>query len=175
MKRVKCKSGIEGWQCKLRENYNNDFEEFESYCTSHDIAGRLGFTSPQEAWEINPIIQGSVIPSDLRVVLGEYNKVEFVKEEVEDLFKKLLSGKIKKEQLIGKLNAIENRLKRLFGSPRNQSFWFRLFKGDTMAWDVHKLSIYLELPHYHNNFKHTMECIELAVGSEGIGMECYYS
>lgn len=67
MKRVKCKSGIIGYQCRLRKNYTS-FEEFETYSQMYGIAKRLGFKSDKKAWESNPLIQGSVIPSDLRVV-----------------------------------------------------------------------------------------------------------
>jgi hypothetical protein len=67
MKIVKCKSGIKGWQCRLQKNYES-FEEFKSYSETFGIAERLGFKSPEEAWKKNPIIQGSVIPSDLCVV-----------------------------------------------------------------------------------------------------------
>lgn len=67
MKEVKCKSGLTGWQCKLRKNYNN-FEEFESYSEMWGIAKRLGFVSHEEAWNSNPTICGSVEPSDLSIV-----------------------------------------------------------------------------------------------------------
>lgn len=67
MKRVKCKSGIEGWQSKLQKNYDS-FEEFEYYSEIYGIHSRLGFNSAEEAWDANPMIKGSVIPSDLEVV-----------------------------------------------------------------------------------------------------------
>ena len=67
MKRVKTKSGITGWQCKLQENYDNDFEKFESYCEIYNIHERLGFKTILEAWNKNPLIEGSTNPSDLRV------------------------------------------------------------------------------------------------------------
>lgn len=65
---VVCASGTTGWESRLRDNYNNDFERFESYCDTYNIAERLGFCDAQEAWEENPIIQGSTNPADLRVV-----------------------------------------------------------------------------------------------------------
>lgn len=67
MAQVKCKSGMIGWQNKLKKNYSN-FEEFESYSECYGIAKRLGFKSAKDAWKKNPIIRGSVIPSDLEVV-----------------------------------------------------------------------------------------------------------
>ena len=68
MKRVTCTSGIEGWQCRLRENYDNRFDVFQAHDEIYGIAGRLGFETAQAAWEANPLIQGSVIPEDLCVV-----------------------------------------------------------------------------------------------------------
>lgn len=67
MKRVKCKSGLEGWQCRLKRNYKS-FTEFKYYCLVRSIHTRLGFKTPEDAWTANPIVQGSVNPDDLRVV-----------------------------------------------------------------------------------------------------------
>ena len=67
MRKVKCKSGIIGWKNRLQKNYNS-FEEFEHYSESYAIHSRLGFHSAEEAWDANPIIKGSVIPSDLEIV-----------------------------------------------------------------------------------------------------------
>jgi hypothetical protein len=67
MKTVKCKSGVSGWQCKLQNNYTG-FDEFQAYCETYNIHGRLGFSTPEKAWQANPIVKGSVIPSDLEVV-----------------------------------------------------------------------------------------------------------
>ena len=67
MKKVKCKSGLTGWQCRLRKNYNN-FEQFEYYSEMWGIAKRLGFNSHEKAWNKNPTIRASVEPSDLEVV-----------------------------------------------------------------------------------------------------------
>ena len=67
MKRVKCKSGITGWQCHLQKNYAN-LEEFQSYNEIYFISKRLGYESAESAWEANPVVQGSTIPSDFRMV-----------------------------------------------------------------------------------------------------------
>jgi len=67
MKRVKCKSGIEGWQCKLRENWIS-IEELESADRNYGVLSRLGFDNVEEAWETNPTIRGSVNASDLTAV-----------------------------------------------------------------------------------------------------------
>ena len=67
MKTVICKSGIKGWQGRLCSNYKN-FDEFKCYSENYGIAQRLGFSSPKIAWKKNPVICGSVNPSDLSVV-----------------------------------------------------------------------------------------------------------
>jgi hypothetical protein len=67
MKRVKCKSGIVGWQSRLQKNYSS-LEEFEYYSQVYGIHKRLGFASALDAWNVNPIIKGSIIPSDLELV-----------------------------------------------------------------------------------------------------------
>jgi len=58
-----CKSGLQGWQCHLRDIYNN-FAEWEAYSTMYGLYLKLGYQTPEEAWDNNPIIQGSTIPSD---------------------------------------------------------------------------------------------------------------
>jgi hypothetical protein len=67
MKQVKCKSGITGWQARLRKVYAN-FEEFVSYCEIRNLHIRLGYKSPSSAWKWNPIVMGSVNPSDYQKV-----------------------------------------------------------------------------------------------------------
>lgn len=67
MKTVRCRSGLRGWQGRLRSVYNS-FSDFADWCFAYNNHVRLGFTSPQEAWEANPIIQGSVNPVDYRRV-----------------------------------------------------------------------------------------------------------
>ncbi len=65
MSRVRCDSGLSGWRCKLRKNYAS-FEEFETYDRVYGLASRLGYASASEAWDANPMIQGSTEPSDFR-------------------------------------------------------------------------------------------------------------
>jgi len=67
MKRVKCTSGIEGWQGKLQKVYSS-LNEFRSFCEVFAVHKRLGFASPKDAWESNPTIQGSTNPDDLKIV-----------------------------------------------------------------------------------------------------------
>jgi hypothetical protein len=172
MKQVKCKSGLTGWQCRLQKNYFS-FEEFEKYSEIYGVAKRLGYESSEEAWEANPIIQGSVNPSDLRVVLDEHNKVVFMEDEVKETFAKFLSGKLNKEQLLKKLNGYNGRVKRLFGSANQKSIWFRTFKGHTGAYGIQTIENELNLHPSHNNHKYFMECLELGVNELGVGV--YFS
>jgi len=67
MKRVICKSGIRGYRCRLRRNYSS-FEEFQIYAETYSLHSRLGFTPARSAWTANPMIEGSVVPSDYRRV-----------------------------------------------------------------------------------------------------------
>jgi hypothetical protein len=67
MKQVICRSGIRGWQAKLQSIYK-DYEEFAAYDCHYNISGRLGYSSAVTAWRLNPVICGSVNPSDLRKV-----------------------------------------------------------------------------------------------------------
>ena len=65
--RTICKSGAQGWQSRLQENYGS-WDNFKSYCRLYNIHRRLGFRSMKAAWGTNPVIQGSVIPEDFCVV-----------------------------------------------------------------------------------------------------------
>ena len=73
-KRVRTDSGLMGWKNNLQSGYEN-FEEFKSYSDTYGIAERLGFGSAEEAWEANPVVQGSVEPSDFRVSGASRKKV----------------------------------------------------------------------------------------------------
>jgi hypothetical protein len=65
--KVKCKSGVTGWRMKLQKSYAN-FEDWRSWSTTYSLATRLGFSGAKAAWKANPLIEGSPIPSDFRVV-----------------------------------------------------------------------------------------------------------
>ena len=67
MRRVRCRSGLHGWQKRLRKVYRS-FEEFLEYCSLYNNHTRLGFTTPEKAWMANPVVRGSVVPSDYRRV-----------------------------------------------------------------------------------------------------------
>ncbi len=78
MKRVKCKSGIEGWQDKLQNIYGT-IEHFREFSNSFGVHRRLGYHSVQDVWEANPTIQGSINPDDLCVVTEKPKKSKKVK------------------------------------------------------------------------------------------------
>ena len=63
MKTVICKSNIGGWQARLQKIYDN-YEEFCAYDLIYSLAKRLGYKSAKIAWYRNPVIRGSIIPSD---------------------------------------------------------------------------------------------------------------
>lgn len=65
MRHIRCRSGLRGWQARLRDVYST-FTEFADYCFIYNNHARLGFSSPDEAWEANPVVQGSVNPADYR-------------------------------------------------------------------------------------------------------------
>ena len=69
-KRVICDSGMTGWQGKLQAQYEN-FDDFSYYDEMYGLAVRLGFATAQECWLVNPVVQGSTVPCDFRVVDGE--------------------------------------------------------------------------------------------------------
>ena len=62
------KEGAASWQGSLQENYDNNFEQFQSYDEVYNLAQRLGFNSAEEAWAANPMIQGGTDPADFSVV-----------------------------------------------------------------------------------------------------------
>ena len=66
MAQVVCDSGLTGWKYKLRKVYSS-LEEFENYCEDYGLHTRLGYETPENAWDANPTIQGSVNPSDYRI------------------------------------------------------------------------------------------------------------
>ena len=59
------------WKNRLQKVYDS-FEEFQSYAETYGLLERLGFATAEEAWEANPMIQGSTNPEDYKVVKGSY-------------------------------------------------------------------------------------------------------
>lgn len=68
-KTVKCRSGITGWQGKLRSQYSSK-ASFISYSETYSLHTRLGYKTPESAWKHNPTVQGSTIPSDYCKISG---------------------------------------------------------------------------------------------------------
>jgi hypothetical protein len=68
--KTRTRSGLSGWRGKLRDVYA-DLDEFQAYCGVYGNHQRLGFNSPRAAWAANPLIEGSVDPTDYRRVKGK--------------------------------------------------------------------------------------------------------
>ena len=66
MKKIVCKSGLQGEQCHLRDIYV-DFFEWQAYSNMYRLSKRLGFNSARIAWALNPVVEGSTNPSDFRL------------------------------------------------------------------------------------------------------------
>lgn len=64
---VRCKSGLMGWRTRLQNNYTAHHEWYHSAQT-FGLHKRLGYKTPTQAWRDNPVIEGSVNPSDFRKV-----------------------------------------------------------------------------------------------------------
>jgi hypothetical protein len=79
MTKITCKSGLTGERDYLRNPYDNNFEKFEEYCEIYNLHTRLGFNTPEDAWQANPLIESSVNPSDLRIVTPYMEYLEDIK------------------------------------------------------------------------------------------------
>ncbi len=65
---VKMRSGITGWRTRLQNSYDSR-AQFRAYSETHGLLERMdGFDYVSDAWEANPIIEGSVNTLDFRVV-----------------------------------------------------------------------------------------------------------
>ncbi len=53
------------WKAKLQSNYK-DLAEFKAYAEIYGLHTRLGYNTPEEAWEANPLTQGSTNPIDYK-------------------------------------------------------------------------------------------------------------
>jgi len=65
--RVRCQSGIIGWRTRLGNNYKS-YADWKYNAEMWGLDSMLGFKSPREAWDANPVVEGSVNPSDFRKV-----------------------------------------------------------------------------------------------------------
>lgn len=99
-KTVKCKSGLTGWRKLLRDNYSS-FEEFNDLSFLYKLHERLGYPTAQAAWDANPIIEGSVDPSDLRVS-------RFTEDEQVDALCRLEVASLEFYQLVAKDGPVLN-------------------------------------------------------------------
>ena len=73
-RKVICKSGLKGWQDRLKNVYNS-LDDFQYHNEHYGIARRLGFETAMAAWKANPIVRGSTLPSDYeRRTLRNYDK-----------------------------------------------------------------------------------------------------
>ncbi len=61
------------WRNKLHKVYAS-FEEFKGYSEVYNLAVRLGFDSPEQAWELNPVVQGSTNPADYKLATPRGNE-----------------------------------------------------------------------------------------------------
>jgi hypothetical protein len=84
------------WKSRLRKNYDDDYEQFVQYDSIYNIAARLGFESPEEAWDKNPMIQGGVNPKDLKVVsefITSGNELEILDNAARDINKDFFNNR----------------------------------------------------------------------------------
>lgn len=51
------------WYAFLQDNYKTR-EEWTAYAETYGLHERLGYATPDEAWDANPFIQGSSDPAD---------------------------------------------------------------------------------------------------------------
>jgi len=81
------------WIGKLQESYAN-FQDYLSFDRMYSLTERMGYIDPIVVWELNPIIGGSVNPSDFGVAsvedigrfiaIGYQDAVEFADREESD-------------------------------------------------------------------------------------------
>lgn len=53
------------------QNVYTDFNEFLAWDEIYKLSGRLGFNTPEEAWEANPVVHGSTYPDEYRIATEE--------------------------------------------------------------------------------------------------------
>ncbi len=69
-------SGLSGWEGRLQDVYESSFEGFKACCEIYSNHEMLGYDTTEEAWEDNPIIQGTVDPRDYTNVSRNHNHYE---------------------------------------------------------------------------------------------------
>ncbi len=68
---------------RLQTPYDG-FEDFKHYAEIYGLDTRLGFASPQEAWDANPVVTGSTNPADFRIATHQPFKCFGVSENTND-------------------------------------------------------------------------------------------
>ena len=102
------------WKDKLQNVYSS-LEEWEQFEEIYNLAKRLGYDSAQEAWDDNPMIQGSVNPSDYRKVterkmnLKEQKFRKLVREEIQKQLKEFSNNAGEGVFLIGNVSVYMDR------------------------------------------------------------------
>lgn len=66
-KQAQLPSGRTGWRGRLHEVYSS-LDEWEAYSEMYGLAERFGYANPHDAWEDNPLLEGSTNPDDSRKV-----------------------------------------------------------------------------------------------------------
>lgn len=56
------------WRKRLRDVYEGQYKSWCIYAEMYGLHHRLGYATPEEAWEAAPMIQGSSLPRDFMVV-----------------------------------------------------------------------------------------------------------
>lgn len=75
-----------GWDDKLHNVYS-DFEEWEAYSEMYGLHRKLGYDTPEEAWEDNPHIKGSVKPEEYGIynIASNDKKLQKIYENLGDI------------------------------------------------------------------------------------------
>jgi hypothetical protein len=68
-----------GWRGKLQDQYSS-WDEFKNCSDIYGLVKRLGYKTAKAAWEDNPMVEGSVDPSDYRKV--RWDSVAAISEEL---------------------------------------------------------------------------------------------
>lgn len=106
------------WKDKLQNTYES-FDEFQAYDEVYGLAERLGFETAEQAWEANPMTQGSTNPEDFSVAksgaLDGFVPVEFQILDLNGNYTTAKSGKGNKLVLSMNAQGIPEFLEKLRG------------------------------------------------------------
>ncbi len=79
----------EMWKDRLQNIYSNK-EEWLRYDENYGLSQRLGYDDPNQAWEENPLIQGSIDPKDYKKVIQEQDLNKISDKQISEFVKKQL-------------------------------------------------------------------------------------